>query len=98
VKPIPPRAGGALLLCAAVGLIVLNVNLAAHDQRFFPAIYPAAGFITPMGVLMLVTGYNRDDMAHGRAPRALVLAVVVAMLIGVYVGLEMNLSEFGRRL
>lgn len=98
LNALPPRTQGLVTLVIAAVVVVVGLAVAGMlEDQFYPIIFPAAGFITPMGLFQLLTGYSRDDMANQRVPRALMLGVLVACALGVVVGLEANKAIFGLR-
>ena len=93
---MPPRARGLLLLGLATFMVVLNIELAHRMHTYYRALFPLAGFVSPLGVFLLVQGASVEDIRGGKVPRAVLMGVGAAMLAGVVLGLWANHVRFAR--
>lgn len=98
LESLPPRLHGLLLVGCALMLVGVDFGVARMlGDQFYPALLPAVGFITPMGLFMIVSGYGAKDMREQRVPRAMMIPIVLAMVAGAVLGLEANKAFFGVR-
>jgi hypothetical protein len=98
LSSLPPRLQGvAALLISATVVVVGLFTARLMRTEFYPVVFPAAGFLAPMGLFQIITGYGRDDMTHRRVPGPLMGFLMLPMIVGALGGLEANRVVFGVR-
>jgi|GEM_PF-3548224 len=98
LESLPPRLHGVLILGCVVMLVGVDFAVArVLRTSFYPALLPIAGFITPMALFMIVSGYGAKEMRNQRVPQGMMISVFLAMGVGVLFGLEANKAFFAVR-
>jgi hypothetical protein len=95
-KEMPPRLRGTVILAGSVAMVALNLVVSARLNEYYRALFPLAGFFTPLGVFLIIQGASTEDMRSGAVPRRVILPMLVAMVAGAVLGLYANQVRFGR--
>ncbi len=95
LQRLTPRQHGVVIMGCSVLLVALNFAVGRWD-RYYPALFPIAGLVFPMGLFMLVTAHGTDDMAKRKVAQPIMMLVFIAMLSGAGAGLYANSVFFGR--